>query len=75
MPTVLHLVKRDSPPVATAVIEAGRREPDARVIVVALDGGTPDLPAGIEVRRLAADDLDYGALLDLIFASDRVVTW
>jgi hypothetical protein len=27
------------------------------------------------VRRLADGDLDYDALLDLIYEADRVVTW
>jgi hypothetical protein len=29
----------------------------------------------VSVRRLAAGDLDYSQLLDLIFATDHVVTW
>jgi len=27
------------------------------------------------VRRLADGDLDYSALLDLIFEADRVIAW
>ncbi len=74
MPSFLHLVKGDSPPVATAVIERNVREPGAHVIVVLLDGPPAALPAGAAVKRLGSD-LDYDALLDLIFESDHVVTW
>ena len=76
MATFLHLIKGDSAGLATAVIEANRCEPDARVTVVLLDGrAAPSLPAGVTVRRLADGDLDYVGLLDLIFAHDHVVTW
>lgn len=76
MPGFLHLVKGDSSALAASVIEANLREPDARVTVVLLDGASPPpLPAGVTVRRLADDDLDYPGLLDLIFAHDHVVTW
>lgn len=70
----LHLVKGDSPSVASAVIERNMRDPDARVTVVLLHGLQACLPAGAEVKRLGSD-LDYDALLDLIFESDHVVTW
>jgi hypothetical protein len=74
MSSFLHLVKADSPALAGAVIERNAREPGARVTVVLLDGARAPVPAGAAVRRLGAD-LDYGALLDLIFESDHVVTW
>jgi hypothetical protein len=48
------------------------------VTVVLLDGAGAFLPAGApagaEVKRLGPG-FDYNALLDLIFASDHVVTW
>ena len=76
MATFLHLIKGDSAGLAGAVIEANRREPDARVTVVLLDGATaPALPAGVTVRRLADGDLDYAGLLGLIFAHDHVIAW
>jgi hypothetical protein len=76
MASFLHLIKGDSAAMATSVIEANRREPDARVTVVLLDGTpAPSLPAGVTVRRLADGDLDYAGLLDLVFAHDHVVTW
>ena len=76
MPTFLHLLKADSAPLATPIIEANSREPGAEVTVVLLDGATPPtLPPAIRVRRLAPSDLDYSTLLDLIFESDRVISW
>ena len=77
MATFLHLVKADSASLAASVIEITARAPDAEVTVVLLDGGVAPaaLPPTVGVRRLAADDLDYSALLDLIFASDHVITW
>jgi hypothetical protein len=76
MAAFLHLIKGDSADMAAAVIEANRREPDARVTVVLLDRkAAPSLPAGVTVRRLADGDLDYAGLLDLIFTHDHVVTW
>jgi hypothetical protein len=74
MASFLHLVKADSPPLAGSVIERNLREPGARVTVVLLDGAGVPVSAGAAVRRLGAD-LDYEALLDLIFESDHVVTW
>ena len=74
MPSFLHLVKGDSPPLAGAVIEHNLRQPGARVTVVLLDGAAASPPAGAAIKRLGPD-LDYNALLDLIFESDHVVTW
>ena len=58
-------------PLASAMSSS---EPGARVTVVLLDGAAASLPAGALVERLGPD-LDYNALLDLIFESDHVVTW
>ena len=75
MARFLHLVKRDSPALAVAVAGRTLGEPGGEVTVVLLPGApAPSLPAGVTVRRLDGD-LDYGQLLDLIFASDHVVTW
>ena len=73
MARYLHLLKRDSAPLAAAVIEQNRREPGADVTVVLLDGGAP-APAGLSVKQVGTD-LDWSQLLDLIFSSDHVVTW
>jgi hypothetical protein len=74
MASFLHLVKADSPPLARAVIEDNVRQPGAQVTVVLLDGAAADPPLGAAIKRLGRD-LDYNALLDLIFESDHVVTW
>jgi hypothetical protein len=74
MASYLHLVKADSPALAGTVIERNLRETGARVTIVLLDGARVPVSAGAAVRRLGAD-LDYDALLDLIFESDHVVTW
>ena len=73
MPSFLHLVKADSPPLAQTVIEENARQPGARVTVVLLNGAQVSPPPGAMIKRLGPD-LDYNALLDLIFESDHVVT-
>ena len=73
MARFLHLLKRDSPPMAAAVVEENRREPGAEVTVVLLEEAI-DSPKGVTVKILGSD-LDYGQLLELIFESDHVVTW
>jgi hypothetical protein len=76
MPTFLHLLKGDSASLAAPVIEANSREPGATVTVVLLDGTKPPaLPPAVRVRHLSPSDLDYSTLLDLIFESDRVISW
>lgn len=76
MPGVLHLLKPDSPPLAAPVIEAMRSEAHGLVTIVLLPGAAARaLPPGVTVRRLAAGDLDYAGLLDLIFEADRVIGW
>jgi hypothetical protein len=74
MPSFLHLLKADSPPLARTVIEENARQPGATVTVVLLNGAQVSAPAGAAIKRLGPD-LDYNALLDLIFESDHVVTW
>ena len=76
MAGVLHLLKPDSAPLSASVIDAMRRETEAPVIVVLLGGvEAPALAPGIAVRRLADGELDYAALLELIFEADRVIAW
>ena len=76
MATFLHLLKRDSADMAAPVIEANRREPDARVTVVLLDGAAaPPLPA--ERRKplfVMVTMLLLAALLPLLAAS-LVLLW
>jgi len=71
---ILHLMKRDSPPTAAAVVGRELQDPRAEITVVLLDDAAPSLPSGLAIKRLGAD-LDHAKLLDLIFESDRVVTW
>ncbi len=76
MATVVHLLTRDPSPLVSPVIEADRLAPETNVIVVVLEGAeAPALPPDVPVRRVAEGDLDYPALLDLIFDADRVITW
>lgn len=74
MPSFLHLVKADSPPLARTVIEENARQPGARVTIVLLNETQIAPPPGAAIKRLGSD-LDHNALLDLIFESDHVVTW
>src|SRR5262249_16105705 len=73
MARFLHLLNRDSPAIAGAVVEQNRREAGVQVTVVLLDDDT-QAPAQVTVKRLGAD-VDYAGLLELIFASDHVVSW
>jgi hypothetical protein len=74
MAAVLHLLKGADASLARAVLDRQLREGD-RVTVVLLPGSAvPDLPAGVQMRRLNGD-LTYGQLVDLIFEVDQVVTW
>ena len=75
MSKFLHLVKPDSGSLAGPVVAEHCRDPGAQVTVVLLHGAaTPELPDQAIIRRLG-HDLDASALLDLIFESDRVITW
>ncbi|HKQ63415.1 MAG TPA: hypothetical protein VJZ73_00335 [Methylomirabilota bacterium] len=74
MAAVLHLLKGADATLARAVLDRQLREGD-RVTVVLLPGSAvPELPAGVQMRRLNGD-LTYGQLVDLIFEVDQVVTW
>ena len=74
MAAVLHLLKGADASLARAVLDRQLREGD-RVTVVLLSGSAePELPAGVQKRRLNGD-LTYGQLVDLIFEVDQVVTW
>ena len=75
MATILHLLKGRGSPLVCPVVDAQRSEPGAAVTVVLLPGATPPpLPPDVRVRRVD-EDLSWAGLLDLIFESDRVVTW
>jgi hypothetical protein len=75
MGRALHLLKGSALALALPVIARQGEDPGVHVTVVLLHGvEAPALPEGVEVRRLGRD-LSYSDLLDLIFASDHVVTW
>lgn len=74
MASVLHLVKGPDTALARSVMEQNVRAGD-QVSAVFLEGSAVvELPTAVRVRRVGAD-LSYAELLDLIFASDHVITW
>ena len=74
MAAMLHLVKGDHTEMLLTTI--GQQLAAHEAVTVALLHGAlpPALPPAVRVLRVP-DDLSYAGLLDLIFASDRVVTW
>jgi hypothetical protein len=73
MARYLHLLKADTPALASAVI--AHPAPGATVTVVMLDASAPPtLPPGARLLRLGPD-LDHAGLLDLIFEADHVISW
>lgn len=74
MATVLHLLKGSHSDLAATVI-ADQVTAGDRVTAVLLPGARPPpLPPAVAVRHLP-EDLSYAELLELIFASDQVLTW
>jgi hypothetical protein len=75
MARVLHLVPRESRPLASAVIHQDLHAgDDVTVALLAGTTATAPLPDGISVRRIPSD-WSYDQLLEQIFAADRVITW
>ena len=74
MARVLHLLSRHDAPLVADVI--GQEIDAGDDVTVALLAGvaTPDLPDGIQARRVP-EDLSYQQLLEEIFAADHVITW
>ena len=74
MAGVLHLLKSPDAALARAVIDQHVRAGD-QVTAVFLEGSAAfEPPPAVRVRRVGVD-LSYAELLDLIFASDHVITW
>jgi hypothetical protein len=75
MASALHLLKGTAGgALATAVIARQLAAGD-RVTVALLEGAArPELPPGVAVHRVP-EELSYPRLLELVFASDHVVTW
>jgi hypothetical protein len=74
MATVLHLLKGPDAALARSVMEQNVRAGDQVSAVILEGGAVVELPGAVRVRRVGAD-LSYAELLDLIFASDHVITW
>jgi hypothetical protein len=74
MAAVLHLVK--SAPGELALTTIGQQLAAGDAVTVALLHGAPPppVPPAAHVVRVP-HDVSYDALLELIFASDQVVTW
>ena len=74
MARVLHLFKGDHAAEAATVITAQVGAGD-QVTVALLDASPPPgVPSGVETHRVPGD-LPYERLVELVFASDHVVTW
>jgi len=74
MARVLHLWKGGDLTLAQTVIAQQVASGDEVTVGVLADPAPGPLPAGVTVRQFG-DDPDYGALLDLLFAADHVITW
>jgi hypothetical protein len=74
MATVLHLLKGPDAALARSVMEQNVRAGDQVSAVILEGSAVVELPGAVRVRRVGAD-LSYAELLDLIFASDHVITW
>ena len=74
MARVLHLFKGDHTTEAVSVITPQLAAGD-HVTVAILGGVAPSsLPPGVEIHRVP-EEASYERLLELIFASDNVITW
>ena len=73
MARVLHLMKGEHTTEALAVIAAQVAAGD-QVTVALLEAAAPPLPASVTIQRVPAE-LPYDRLVELVFASDHVVTW
>lgn len=74
MAQVLHLFKGDHAAEAAAVISPQVAGGDQVTVALLGDAAAPALPTGVTVHRVPAE-LSYERLVEMIFASDHVVTW
>jgi hypothetical protein len=75
MARALHLVKGAGAGALAGAVVARQLAAGDHVTVVLLEGAPrPELAAGVTVHRVP-DELGYPGLVELIFASDHVVTW
>ena len=73
MGSVLHLFKTGATPLAVETIRQQIAAGD-RVSVVLLDDAAPPPIERLTVRRVPSE-IDYRALLDLVFEADQVIAW
>jgi hypothetical protein len=74
MASVLHLVDRELSALASETMRTQLAAGD-RLTVVRLEGAPrPAVPDGVTLHHVP-DDLTYSQLLDLVFASDQVISW
>jgi len=75
MARVLHLLPRAEAPLAARGIRQDLEAGDeVEVALLAEPPVDPPLPDAVAVHRVPAD-WSYEALLERIFAADRVITW
>lgn len=74
MARVLHLLKGEEASLAVAAMEAQLAAGDSVAVALLHGVAAPKLPASVGVLRVP-QDAPYERLLELIFASDHVITW
>jgi hypothetical protein len=74
MAMVLHLLKGGETSLALATIEAQLAAGDKVAVALLHDVAAPQLPASVGVLRVP-QDASWERLLEMIFASDHVITW
>jgi hypothetical protein len=74
MASVLHLLKPGDPTLALAVIERDLQAGHTVAVALLPGAQAPALPPGARVHRVT-EDVSWAQLLDLVFASDTVITW
>ncbi|MGH7313076.1 MAG: hypothetical protein ACREJV_07890 [Candidatus Rokuibacteriota bacterium] len=74
MAAALHLVKSAHAELVLTTVGQQLAGRDAVTVALLHGAPAPAVPAGVRVLRVP-DDLSYDGLLELIFASDHVLTW
>ncbi|HEU5323696.1 MAG TPA: hypothetical protein VFX28_23030 [Methylomirabilota bacterium] len=74
MARVLHVLKGGDAGLAVATIERQRAAGDEVTVALLGAAPAPPLPPGVALRRVPGE-ASWAELLQLVFASDHVVTW